>query len=121
MTVLYRPIGQKEFDLIAESGFRAFPPRLPEQPFFYPVLNEEYAIQIARDWNTKDPRSAYRGYVVRFHVRSEFLRRYEIRSVGSTLHREYWIPAEELSEFNDNIEGRIEVIAQFRGKPLATH
>ena len=69
---LYRPVGQKELDLIAASGFTAFPPRLPEQPFFYPVLHEEYAAQIARNWNTQDPASGYRGYVLRFYVRSAF-------------------------------------------------
>jgi hypothetical protein len=43
---LYRPVGQKELDLIRELEYRAFPPRLPEQPIFYPVLNQEYAAQI---------------------------------------------------------------------------
>ena len=48
---LYRPVGPQELALIEASGWREFPPRLPEQPIFYPVLNEEDAIQIARDWN----------------------------------------------------------------------
>ena len=52
--VLYRPVGRKELELIRESGYREFPPRLPHQPIFYPALNEEYATRIARDWNTKD-------------------------------------------------------------------
>ncbi len=56
--VLYRPIGQKELDLIRASGFTAFPPRLAFQPIFYPVLEEEYAVEITRDWNTKDRRPA---------------------------------------------------------------
>ena|GEM_PF-5137857 len=43
-----RPVGRKELALVRASGFRAFPPRLPGQPFFYPVLNQEYATQIAR-------------------------------------------------------------------------
>ncbi|MCW5960282.1 MAG: hypothetical protein KIS76_08975 [Pyrinomonadaceae bacterium] len=46
---LFRPVGKNELALIEESDFTAFPPRLPEQPIFYPVLNENYAIQIARD------------------------------------------------------------------------
>ncbi|MDY7004363.1 MAG: hypothetical protein SWX82_10515 [Cyanobacteriota bacterium] len=50
---LFRPVGKKEMELIKESNYCAFPPRLPFQPFFYPVLNEEYAVQIARDWNRK--------------------------------------------------------------------
>jgi hypothetical protein len=92
----------------------AFPPRLPEQPIFYPVLNEEYATQIARDWNMRDAASGYAGYVTRFRVRADFLARYEVRSVGrGRLHEEYWIPAEDLADFNANIVGPIEVIAEF--------
>ena len=97
-TTLYRPVGEKELRLIRESGFREFPPRLPEQPIFYPVLNEEYATQIARDWNTKHG-ATRRGYVTRFRVRSEFVRRYEVQTVGGSVHQELWVPAEELAEF----------------------
>ena len=113
VTTLYRPVGQREYDLIRASGFREFPPRLLEQPIFYPVLNEEYATQIARDWNTKDERSGFAGYVLRFAVRSEFLSRYDVHVVGSSEHREYWIPAADLTEFNRNIVGMIEVLAEF--------
>ncbi len=73
--VLYRPMGQKELDLIHESGNRAFPPRLSWQPIFYPVLDESYAVQIARDWNAKDEFSGYAGYVTRFRVRAAYLSR----------------------------------------------
>jgi len=114
LTVLYRPVGQREYELIEAANFRRFPPRLPEQPFFYPVTNEEYATQIARDWNTKDEASGFVGYVMRFHIPSEFLRKYPIRTVGSALHQEYWIPATELEEFNNHIDGTIELIASFR-------
>lgn len=113
-TVLFRPVGQKELDLIVESGYTAFPPRLPYQPIFYPVLTEEYAVQIARDWNTKDKASDYVGYVTRFSVKNEFLDKYEVQTVGSSSHQEYWIPAEDLPEFNSNIVGKIEAIACFR-------
>ncbi len=78
------------------SGFREFPPRLPEQPFFYPVLGEDYARQIARDWNTKDERSGFVGYVLRFNLQTQFLNQYEIHVVGDSTHREYWIPATDL-------------------------
>jgi hypothetical protein len=91
-----------------------FPPRLPEQPIFYPVLNEEYAAQIARDWNAKRNKDR-RGYVTRFQVRTEFIERYEVQTVGATHHQEYWIPAGELEEFNQNIVGEIEVLAEYRG------
>jgi hypothetical protein len=111
---LYRPVGQKELDLIAAIGYRAFPPRLSWQPFFYPVLNEDYATHIARDWNTKDESSGFVGYVTRFRVRAEYLSAYEVKVVGGAVHQEYWIPAEDLARFNENIVGEIEVIAEFR-------
>jgi hypothetical protein len=61
--VLYRPVGPKELDLIVATDWTRFPPRLPEQPIFYPVANEEYARQIARDWNVKSSGS---GFVLKF-------------------------------------------------------
>lgn len=111
---LYRPVGQKELELIHESGDRAFPPRLSFQSIFYPVLNEDYATQIARDWNTKDAASGFVGYVTRFQVRADYLSRYPIHVVGGSQHQEYWIPAEELEDFNRNIVGMIEVVDEFR-------
>jgi hypothetical protein len=108
--VLFRPTGPDELALIEESGYSAFPPRLFWQPIFYPVLNEEYATQIARNWNARDGNS---GYVTRFRVRSSFLHRYEVHQVGSAIHQEYWIPAEDLEEFNQQIVGKIEVVAEF--------
>ena len=112
-TTLFRPVGQKELDLIRESKFTEFPPRLPHQPIFYPVLTEAYARQIACDWNAKyeDDKA---GYVTRFRVRAEYLDRYEVQTVGGAEHQEYWIPAEALAEFNQNIVGAIEVIASYR-------
>ena len=111
MTILYRPVGPKELALVAASGHREFPPRLPGQPIFYPVLNEEYARQIARDWNV--PASGA-GYVTRFAVRNEFVARYPIHTVGGSVHQELWIPAEDLAEMNRNIVGLIEVIAEYK-------
>jgi hypothetical protein len=111
--VLYRPVGQRELDLIRASGNTAFPPRLPEQPIFYPVLNEAYATQIARDWNAKYNDDKV-GYVTRFSVRADFLNRYEVKTVGGSIHTEYWIPAADLAEFNCNIVGEIEVIAEYQ-------
>src|SRR5438132_5852887 len=93
--ILYRPVGPNELELIAATGYREFPPRLPEQPIFYPVLNEEYARQIARDWNVK---ASGAGYVTRFAIRAGFAARYPAKTVGSSVHKELWIPAEELAE-----------------------
>ena len=110
-TTLYRPVGPKELKLIEDSDWTAFPPRLPEQPIFYPVTNEPYAIQIARDWNV--PASGV-GYVTRFRVRRSFLDRYEVHQVGGRTILEYWIPADDLEAFNTNIVGTIEVTAEYR-------
>src|SRR6201989_375838 len=103
---LYRPVGPRELELIEQSGRREFPPRLPEQPIFYPVLNEEYATQIARDWNVKE-RGA--GFVTRFEVDAEFIQRYPVQVVSASVHKELWVPAQELGEFNQRIVGLIEV------------
>ena len=112
-TVVWRPVGRAELELIEASGWRAFPPRLAHQPIFYPVLDEAYAVQIARDWNTKDAASGHAGYVTRFRVRSDFLARYPVQVAGARTHRELWVPAEEMDEFNANIVGPIEVVAEF--------
>ena len=107
---LYRPVGPAELELISESGWKEFPPRLPEQPIFYPVLNQEYAAQIARDWNVKESGS---GYVTRFDVESDYLEKFPKQVVGGSVHEELWVPAEELVEFNTKIVGLIEVVDSF--------
>jgi hypothetical protein len=109
-TTLYRPVGPKELALIEQSDWKKFPPRLPEQPIFYPVMNEEYAIQIARDWNVAASGS---GFVTKFSVKSDYLKKFELQNVGGQIHNELWIPAEELEEFNNNIVGQIEVTKSF--------
>ena len=108
---LYRPTGKNELALIAESGFAAFPPRLPEQPIFYPVLNVEYARYIASKWNKTDAGSM--GYVLMFEIEDAYISQYEVQTVGSHIHQEYWIPAEELANFNRHIIGKIEVIETY--------
>jgi hypothetical protein len=109
-TTLWRPVGPEELALIRASGMRAFPPRLAEQPIFYPVLTEAYAIKIARDWNVP---SSGAGYVARFQVRSSFLERYKVHEAGGRDHCEYWIPAEDLDAFNSAIVGEIELTQEF--------
>ncbi|MCF2526573.1 ADP-ribosylation/crystallin J1 [Yinghuangia soli] len=113
-TTLWRPTGPAELALVAESGWRAWPPRLPDQPIFYPVLNRDYAIRIARDWNV--PASGA-GYVTRFEVETDFLARYPVRQAGGRTILELWVPAEELGEFNAHIVGRIEVVDEFHAAP----
>ena len=114
IVTLFRPVGQQELNLIRDAAWRRFPPRLFWQPIFYPVVTEEYAIGIARDWNTKDPNSGHVGYVLRFDIRQEYIERYQTHEVGGKSCVEYWIPAEELEAFNDNIIGQIKVIHEFR-------
>ena len=108
---LYRPVGLKEFVLLQETNFKRWPPRLPEQPIFYPVTNEKYATEITQKWNIKDSGV---GYVTRFKVEKSFLDKYEIHCCGASYHTEWWIPAEELENFNNHIIGKIEVIAEYK-------
>lgn len=108
--ILYRPVGPQELELIESSGNRRFPPRLPEQPIFYPVIQEAYAARIAKEWNV--PASGA-GFVTRFKVEASYLAQYEKHDVGGSAHSEYWIPAERLDEFNKHIVGLIEVVARF--------
>ncbi|HZL88674.1 MAG TPA: hypothetical protein VFB96_09905 [Pirellulaceae bacterium] len=113
--ILFRPVGLRELELIAASDWRAFPPRLPHQPIFYPVLTQVYAQAIAQNWNTKDPNSGYAGFVTRFEVSDEFAGRYPVQIVGSRQDQELWVPADELEKFNGQIRGKIRVIASFYG------
>ena len=111
IVTLWRPTGPRELELVEQSGWRAWPPRLPDQPIFYPVLNQEYATKIARDWNVT---ASGVGYVTRFQVEKAYLDNYDVQQAGGQTILEYWIPAEQLDEFNRHIVGPIEVVAEFR-------
>jgi hypothetical protein len=113
---LYRPVGQKELDLVKESGNKQFPPRLEWQPIFYPVMNQAYAEQIALEWNTKDEFSGYAGYVMAFNLPEDYLQQFPIQNVGGEIHNELWVPAEQLEEFNSKIIGEISVVKSFYGE-----
>jgi len=110
--ILYRPVGTNELKIIQRDDYKRFPPRLPEQPIFYPVLNEKYATEIASQWNVKY-NDDHKGYVTKFEISDEYFKRFEIHTVGSSYHQELWIPAEALEEFNQHIIGEIQVIAEF--------
>ena len=107
---LYRPVGQAEYDLIAQSGFTAYPPRLPEQPIFYPVLNERYAREIAEKWNKRYADSQYTGFVTTFEIDDAYISQFPVQTVGANYHQELWIPAEELENFNHHIIGTISIL-----------
>ena len=109
--ILYRPVGPTELELIAVAGFRAFPPRLPEQPIFYLVTNVGYATRIAQEWNVRESGA---GFVTRFSIDAEYAGRFPVQTVGGAECTELWVPAEQLAEFNRHIVGLIEVIAEYR-------
>jgi hypothetical protein len=109
--VLYRPTGPEELALLEAGGFRRWPPRLPEQPIFYPVTNARYAMEIATRWNVKDSGV---GFVTRFRVPKAYMDRYPLQKVGGAHHTEWWVPAEELEALNEAIAGEIEVIGTYR-------
>ena len=113
---LYRPVGPKELELIIESGWKAFPERLPEQPIFYPVLNHEYAVEIAKDWNSSSADSDYKGFVTKFSISQKYIDKFDIKQAGSSKHLEYWIDSAELENFNSHIVGLIEVTDSFENK-----
>ena len=112
---LYRPIGMKELELIMNDGWKKFPPRLEWQPIFYPVLNQPYAAQIAREWNTRDEFSGYCGIVMEFDLLESHYLTFMVQNVGGAIHNELWVPAEELEEFNKNIVGNIRMVEVFFG------
>jgi hypothetical protein len=116
LQTLYRPVGQIELDLIKESGYKAFPPRLSWQPIFYPVLDFDYACTIAREWNTNDNVNGNVGYVTQFDIPLDYFKEFEVHNVGAKNHNELWVPAEKLEIFNSKITGGIKVVKAFYGE-----
>jgi hypothetical protein len=116
---LWRPVGMEELALIFQSGMRAFPPRLPEQPIFYPVLSQGYAEQIAKEWNTAD--QSFAGYVTAFEIPDAYAARFEPHVVGKAEHVELWVPAEQLEAFNQQIAAPIRVLSAYFGPAFRGH
>ncbi len=111
--ILYRPVGLQELELIYDSGMKAFPARLPQQPIFYPVLQLEYARKTASGWNAK--KGDFAGYVTEFKMQDEYIGQFETHMVGKSQYQELWIPAEEMEEFNKHILGHIKVVEAYFG------
>lgn len=111
IVTLFRPTGPEELELVKRANFKRWPARLPDQPIFYAVTNAAYARQIATQWNL--PASG-KAYITRFKVRKSFIDRYQLHQVGSSIHTEWWIPAEDLEQLNDNIIGQIELLEQYQ-------
>jgi hypothetical protein len=112
-TILYRPAGQEELDLVKKSGFKAFPPAVEAQPVLNFLESEEYATFIARQVDANKSSSGYIGYVLSVSVHTDFITQFAIRKEGSAIALEYEIPADRIIQFNENIVGMIELIAQY--------
>ena len=117
--ILFRPVGTPKLWIVHEAELRGFPPRLPEQPIFYPVLNPGYAEQLARDWNAKS--RSFAGYVTRVEVEDDHASRFDGHVVGGREHEELWVPAEKLGEFNRRIVGRVGVVGAYFGPRFVGH
>jgi hypothetical protein len=111
--ILFRPTGIAELQLVLQRHLAGWPPRLPDQPIFYPVTTARYAARIAREWNTKSELRA--GYVTEFAVDDAYVSQFERKIVGSREHEELWVPAEQLEELNRHITAPIKVIDAFFG------
>ncbi len=117
--ILFRPTGLRELQLVRDLAWKGWPPRLPDQPIFYPVTTQSYADKIARDWNSVLKAPDNLGFVTRFEVNAEMAAKYAVQQAGGKDHEELWVPAEELAEFNSGIVGTIEVVAGFNdGKTM---
>jgi hypothetical protein len=104
----------EELRLVYEAGMKGFPPRKPEQPIFYPVLNLEYANEIAKRWNAESQSAS--GYVAKFNLDDKYGARFEPQKVGSSHHVELWVPSEELSRFNEHILPPILIVSAHFGE-----
>jgi hypothetical protein len=113
--ILYRPVGLGEAVRILDAGSLGFPPRRPEQPIFYPVLNREYAEQIAQRWNASNASTGYAGFVTQFLLDRTYAAQFTPHVVGSAIHSEYWVPAEQLAEFNEHLLGSIVFVSAHYG------
>ena len=115
---LYRPVGLYELAKVAARDFRSYPPRLPEQPIFYPVLNRPYAEEIASRWNPGDPNSGFSGFVTAFVVPHDAAAAFPRRVVGASRHEELWVPSEDQARLEARFEGPIVVVAAWAGARL---
>src|SRR5437667_1796790 len=117
--ILWRPVGFHEMAKVFEAGMKGFPPRLPEQSIFYPVLVQEYADQTAATWNTKE--EPFVGYVIEMEILDEYGARFTPQTVGSAIHRELWVPSEELAEFNNQHTKPVSVRRAYFGPKYRGH
>jgi hypothetical protein len=117
--ILYRPMDIEELCAVYETGMKTFPRRKAEQPIFYPVLNLDYADEIAGRWNVKGPSAS--GYVAKFSIDDTYADQFQPRQVGGSHHVELWVPAEELSKFNGYILLPIVIVSAYFGDNFRGH
>ena len=55
----------------------------------------------------------HKGYVTKFEVDDSYCKQFEVHQVGDKHHKQLWIPAEALEEFNRHIVEKINVISEF--------
>jgi hypothetical protein len=108
---LYKPLSPLQLEEVINSGWSSFAVDSPLQKVFYPKIHRRYAENLARQWDAVQFNA---GYVVAFDVPTEFMAKYEIQTTAYEEHREYVVPVEELSLFNQNIKGKISVVTTFK-------
>jgi hypothetical protein len=117
--ILFRPVGVSELGLLAKNGFRRFPPPTAEKQAFCPMLAFDDARRVAEQSNTKDRKSGFAGFVTRFEVADDYVRRLEPGAPGGRWTRGFRVPLSELENFNRHIIGTIEIVRRYFGERFA--
>ncbi|WP_163832084.1 hypothetical protein [Spartinivicinus ruber] len=110
-TALFRPIGPEQFEALKNLGFSQIPSHVFGQKFFYPLLHESFAKQIAQEWYLPKHGQAY---VIRLEIASSYLEQFEVKRIGGPEHTEYRIPIEEQTNFSRELVGNIEIVAEYQ-------
>jgi hypothetical protein len=110
-TLFYWPITKQELDAIAESGFMGFPSEGALVSAFNPMTDPKHAIEIAHTWIAQDEAGGGVGYVVKFQLKNSYLGPF-LDELRSQPYGEFRVPVDRRVELNENILGRIEVVAK---------
>jgi hypothetical protein len=74
----------------------------------------EYANEIAQRWNAESGSAS--GYVAQFSLDDAYGARFAPQKVGAAHHVELWVPAAELSLFNNHISPPVMILGAYFGK-----
>ncbi|MCR8922721.1 hypothetical protein NO559_08065 [Dasania sp. GY-MA-18] len=107
---LYKALSPEQLALLIRSNWRRFSPDIPQQKNFYPKLNRGYAEAIARQWHAVEYSA---GFVVRFRLPADFIKGFELQTVGYDEHLEYKVPIAALERLNHAIIGSVELLSAF--------